>query len=91
MKMLLIFVFPSLNHFRNRFIDANEMKQRMEGKLFLKLSLLRPTMNIAEDRDWTTVAIVSKKMDPQTAKNVRNVVKRNNWELVGKFVTNTQP
>ena len=42
----------------------------MEGKLFLKPSLIRPTMNISEDRDWVTIGVVAKHGDPQTAKNV---------------------
>lgn len=56
---------------RDRFIDEVEFKQRMDGKLFLKLSLLRPTLNMSEDKDWVTIGVVAKQLDPQTAKNVR--------------------
>jgi len=55
---------------RKRFLDANDLKDSMEGKLFLKPSLIRPTMNIADDRDWVTIAVVARCNDPQTAKTV---------------------
>ena len=56
--------------FRKRFLDANDLKESMEGKLFLRPSLIRPTMSIAEDRDWVTIAVVARCNDPQSAKNV---------------------
>nr|CAB3263688.1 protein MCM10 homolog [Phallusia mammillata] len=54
---------------KQRFVPASEMQQRMQSKTHLKLSLIRPTLRLAEDSDWVTVAVVAKQLDPQTAKN----------------------
>lgn len=51
------------------FVPGSEMQQRMTGKRFLKLSLIRSTMKITEDTDWVTIGVVAKQLDRQTAKN----------------------
>uniref|UniRef100_H2YM07 Uncharacterized protein n=1 Tax=Ciona savignyi TaxID=51511 RepID=H2YM07_CIOSA len=45
------------------------MNERMKSKLYMKISLIRPTQKLCEEKDWVTIAVVAKQMDPQTAKN----------------------
>ncbi|XP_078485288.1 protein MCM10 homolog [Ciona intestinalis] len=54
---------------KERFVSQDEMKERMKSKLFVKIGVIRPTQKLCEEKDWVTVAVVAKQLDPQTAKN----------------------
>nr|XP_039258156.1 protein MCM10 homolog [Styela clava] len=51
------------------FVPGVEMQQRMTGKRYLKLSLIRSTMKLSEETDWVTIGVVAKQLERQTAKN----------------------
>uniref|UniRef100_F6QND3 Protein MCM10 homolog n=1 Tax=Ciona intestinalis TaxID=7719 RepID=F6QND3_CIOIN len=66
--------FFEIEHFskirlKERFVSQDEMKERMKSKLFVKIGVIRPTQKLCEEKDWVTVAVVAKQLDPQTAKN----------------------
>lgn len=64
----------SIEHFsmirlRKCFVPNSEIKSRMEGKKFLRISLIRTTMKMSEDFDWVTVGCISKQTERQAAKS----------------------
>ena len=59
--------------FRSRKIDNYEMKKRMQGKLFIKTSEINSRKNLIANKDWVTIGVIVKQLNPQTSKNVSKI------------------
>ncbi|XP_072327095.1 protein MCM10 homolog [Scyliorhinus torazame] len=56
---------------RNPIVSSTEMERRMHGRKLIRLSQLRSKLanENLEDTDWVTIAVVTKKVTPQSSNN----------------------
>jgi len=74
---------------KSRKIDNYEMKKRMQGKLFIKTSEINSRKNLIVNKDWVTIGVIVKQLNPQTSKNGKkfNVVHLSDLEDCTKSIS----
>merc|ERR1712096_4010 len=54
---------------RARTLDADELKDRMQGKLFIKCCMIDKMRQQIRKNDWVTIGVIVKKTNPQRSAN----------------------